>query len=313
VARRLAKVLNGRAAQQPFARAEDGVRRFEQALPRLVPGARIHSWQTSQDSLLVRLDLSQCPVTGYRDRFGVDLVDPPTRSTPENTRISLLLPNGSRWIPPQHSPLRAWRELGLISASGEPTRRGIIASFYQHGEGLAIAAALEQDDYSAASLALHIANLRGGHRFAAAEGGDSERLAAACRDAYGAATHEGYLQLGIPVGYGEGVAEALQSLLDKRSTLRRLAFGDLGHGDLERACREWISLLRRSVSTPALPWTRWTDFQQAAARLLEQLESGMPQPVTDPSLVEAGQLQGVSHHSLSLRDFQPLSAPVSRR
>ena len=37
-----------------------------------------------------------------------------------------------------------WRRLGLVDAQGVPTRRGQIVSYFSHGDGLAIAAALER-------------------------------------------------------------------------------------------------------------------------------------------------------------------------
>ncbi|HUF60724.1 MAG TPA: DEAD/DEAH box helicase [Verrucomicrobiales bacterium] len=312
LARKLIRPLAGRGPAA-FTGPEAAQALLENALSRLVPGARIHASTQSGDRLLVRLDLSACPVHAYRDRFGVFLLDPPIRNAPLDSRIFLLSPSGARFLPPPGSPLRAWRELDLIAANGDPTRRGLIASFYQHGEGLAIAAALEQEDYEAADLALHIANLRGGHRFASSSQGASERLASACRDAYGSASHAGYLTLGLPDRYGEGAAEALEGLLDKRVNSRRLLSGDVGQGDLERACREWINLLRHTVSAAPLPWGRWIAFQQAAAQLLDRFASDSSQSLACPSLLDASQLQGPSHHFLSLRDFHSSPALQPRR
>ncbi len=311
LARKLVRPLAGRGPSA-FADPEAAQNSLVRALPRLIPGARIHASTQSGDRLLVRLDLSDCPVHAYRDRFGVFLIDPPTRNAPLHPRISLLAPSGARILPTAGSPLRAWRELNLIAASGEPTRRGLVASFYQHGEGLAVAAALEQEDYEVFDLALHIANLRGGHRFASTSPGASERLASACRDAYGPASHAGYLNLGLPERYGEGTAEALECLLDKRVNSRRLLSTEVGQGDLERACREWINLLRHTVSAAALAWDRWTAFQHAAAQWLERFDSDPSPSLACPSLLDASQLQGSSHHFLSLRDFHSSSATLPR-
>ena len=38
-----------------------------------------------------------------------------------------------------------WRRLGLVDPAGVPTRRGRVASFFSQGDGLAIAAGLEDD------------------------------------------------------------------------------------------------------------------------------------------------------------------------
>ena len=42
---------------------------------------------------------------------------------------------------------QAWRKLRLIEESGKPTERGVLFSLFQGGEGLAIAAALEDIHY----------------------------------------------------------------------------------------------------------------------------------------------------------------------
>jgi hypothetical protein len=60
------------------------------------------------------------------------------------------------------SPAHAWRRLGLIDPEGHPTRRGIIFSYFHHGEGLAVAAALEDAEYPIDELVFDLANLRAG-------------------------------------------------------------------------------------------------------------------------------------------------------
>ena len=49
----------------------------------------------------------------------------------------------------------AWRKLGLIEEDGTPTRRGVIFSCFKGGEGLAIAAALEDELRGAFAAELH--------------------------------------------------------------------------------------------------------------------------------------------------------------
>ena len=60
-----------------------------------------------------------------------------------------------------------WRRLGLIEASGVPTRRGRVAGFFSQGDGLAIAAALEDETYPMEELVYGLANLDASHRFSA--------------------------------------------------------------------------------------------------------------------------------------------------
>jgi len=199
--------------------------------------------------------------------------------------------------PPKDSPVHAWRSLGLIEADGAPTRRGLIFSFFFHGEGLAVAAALETEDYDLEALVWHLANLRGGHRFASLEGHDSERLTIACRQTYGPVNYPGYLSLGLPIQYGEGATEGLRSMLDQGS--RRVAdVEELGRGDLERALHEWISLLRQVAQAPDLDWERWQAFKDLARQRLEGIES-MVKPFSIPtSILTTEQKQPFLRHQL---------------
>ncbi len=57
------------------------------------------------------------------------------------------------------TPAQYWYQLGLINAERVPTRRGVIFSFFNHGEGLAIAAALEDATYPVEELIYDVANL----------------------------------------------------------------------------------------------------------------------------------------------------------
>ena len=127
----------------------------------------------------------------------------------------------------------------------------------------AVAAALEDPGYPIEDLIVHLANLRAGHRFElddslAADDAGSERLAMACRQAYGPVDYEGYLRLGVPVGYGEGAAEAVQAWLrgDAAFPPKGAADFEFGPGDVERAYVEWLSLLRHSLSWRGPPWLR---------------------------------------------------------
>lgn len=216
------------------------------------------------DALMLRRDLSQRSADAVRDRHGVCLVDPPLRVASVKTETGLVDAVDGRWRQPRtDSPLDAWRKLGLIDEHAVPTRRGQVFSLFQHGEGLAVAAALEEDHYPADQLVMHLANLRGPLVRCEAEGGDSERLAAACHRAYGTRSYPGYLLHGLPEHYSEGLAERLQDHLDGRRP-RAASVDDLARGDLDRALVEWLSLLRRVDAAPALDWDRWGDLQQAA-------------------------------------------------
>ena len=181
--------------------------------------------------------------------------------------------------PSAGSPAHAWRKLGLIDDQGNPTRRGILFSFFQHGEGLAVAAALEDPHYPIDEMVLHFANLRAGHRFelndsSVGDNTGSERLAAACRQAFGPVDYEGYLRLGLPYTYGEGAAEVIQVMIEgKLHALfsKGREHLEFGHGDIERAFVEWLSFLRHIWNAPDLSdYPRWSELKVRCAGTIEK-------------------------------------------
>ncbi|MGV3660345.1 MAG: DEAD/DEAH box helicase [Prosthecobacter sp.] len=187
--------------------------------------------------------------------------------------------------PRSGSPIHAWRTLGLIDADGVPTRRGEIFSFFQHGEGLAIVAALEDESYPADELVHHLANLRSGSKFDLPQACGSERLAGVCRGTYGFVNHHGYLDNGLPTDYGEGAAELLDALLHPDRPGSHDLRAGIAEGDISRAYVEWLSLLRHITHAPEHPWRRWKALQEAARQTLR-------------------------HHTKTLRHFFHLDLPV---
>ncbi|MDQ8204382.1 DEAD/DEAH box helicase [Pelagicoccus sp. SDUM812003] len=161
-----------------------------------------------------------------------------------------------------------WRQLSLIEPNGVPTLRGQIFSLFQGGEGLAVAAALEDHSYSVDAIAHDIANLRAGYRF-----DDysqySHRLARACRVAYSDRSYEGYLKHGLPPQYGEGAAEVIAEWMQSGGKGRQTLSENLRLGDVQRARQEWLSLLRHIVNAPPLQWERWLELQSSASSILE--------------------------------------------
>ena len=66
------------------------------------------------------------------------------------------------------TPALAWRKLGLIEPDGTPTRRGVIAGFFHHGEGLGgrrRAGTGRRAIIRWRTSIFDLANLRAGHRF----------------------------------------------------------------------------------------------------------------------------------------------------
>ncbi|MDE0820314.1 MAG: hypothetical protein OSA95_04295 [Opitutales bacterium] len=164
-----------------------------------------------------------------------------------------------------------------------PTRRGILFSFFHQGEGLAVAAALEDPAYPVEDLVWHLANLRAGHRFERYVS-SSSRLSLVCREAYKRSTCPDYLSRGVPIHYGEGAAEVLIAIEGNPSKGREFIDEDLRTGDIERAAIEWRSLLRQVAFAPEYEWDRWQDLQKVARGLIsryrkELLQGNLP-PLT---------------------------------
>src|SRR4030095_13512360 len=125
-------------------------------------------------------------------------------------------------VPITVTPAWAWRKLGLIEPDGRPTRRGIVFSFFLHGEGVAAAAALEDETYPIDDLVFDLANLRAGARFAGDDAPHAGRLGALCQTVYERADFPGYLEMGVPPEYGAGAAEAVRELVLHRTPRAKL-------------------------------------------------------------------------------------------
>lgn len=227
-------------------------------------------------------DLSLLEVSVYHDSLGRPILNPQERSRVVRNDTEVHDREGtSPEISPAHrqprpgSPIHAWRTLGLIDAEGMPTRRGEIFSFFQGGEGLAIAAALEDEGYPLDELITHMANLRSGAKFDLPLACGSERLGAVCRNTYGFINHQGYLENGLPTDYGEGAAELLNTLLHPERPDTRELRQDIAEGDISRAYVEWLSLLRHLTHAPEHPWRRWQALQEEARRTLKKHDKTM--------------------------------------
>jgi superfamily II DNA/RNA helicase len=239
-------------------------------LPVLTQGGVAHGGLfLGRDSVQVKLDYSRASVRVWPDADNQPLINPPRRSVAkQDINLREVLGGGT-----MHTARagRLWKKLGLIDATGRPTDRGHIASLFQHGEGLAVAAALEDQAYDAHALAWDLAELRAGERVASA-GRNSSRLGACCRLTYKSLTAEGYLREGLPSGFGEGCAEALKgfALHGKIPPVDADGQGP-GQGDLERAVLEWRSTLQLIAHGPAHPSLRWQQLRAAAQEVLGRI------------------------------------------
>jgi len=247
-------------------------------IPELTRGGELAELVQRGDTLTARIDFSSIPISAHLDSLGCALQNPPTREA-----LPLVCRNcdqleHDRTVTITSSPAYAWRTLGLVEHDGTPTRRGIVCSFFQAGEGLAIAAALEEETYPVQDLVFDLANIRAGPRFAAEDAPLGGRLGILCQRVYGRADCPGYLEMGVPVHYGSGAAEVVRDMIDSPASRYKFTSEALRHGDIERALMEWRSLLRHIISAPPLEWTRWMELKAESAKYIDRS--------TSPALLE---------------------------
>ena len=232
-------------------------------------GANRAEFKEEDFSLIAKIDIGNSRIKCLTDSYGARLYNPPMRAeliqAKQNfAKLAGLSASGNL---NSETPAKLWVRLGLIDRNCAPTLRGRIFSFFNGGEGLSIAAAIEDNSYDLRDLAFDIANLRAGHRFAMNQKSASGRLADASRLAYNLASIKGCLKAGIPITYGDGASEIMREL-HAGANFQSLESDSLRRGDIERAYLEWLSLLRHISSLPDLNCPRWTEFKSACEKLL---------------------------------------------
>ena len=166
-----------------------------------------------------------------------------------------------------------WRRLGLVDAAGVPTLRGRIVSCFSQGDGLAIAAALEEETYPLEELVYDLADLDGGFRFCGDDNRWGGRLAMVCHQKFGLQSIQGYLENGVPPKYGAG-AERVVASVHKNPLNKHAWISDLlGPGDIDRVIIEWRSLLRQIAHAPDLDSARWRGLQSLSRGILNETQS----------------------------------------
>ena len=190
-----------------------------------------------------------------------------------------------------------WRRLELVDSNGVPTRRGRVVSFFSGGDGLAVAAALEDATYPLDELIYDLANLDAGFRFCGDDNRWGGRLALACHQKYALQSITGYLENGLPPKYGDGANTVVRVIQKDPFAKHRFVTDFLGAGDIDRIVIEWRSLLRSVANAPKLEWARWTEFQALAKATLQTTESPTE---TDLPPLELHQTKRVDHR-LKLR------------
>ena len=259
----------------------------------------IDEFVTRGDTISARVDFSALTIEAHVDSLGKALHSPPEQQNiPPVCRGCDQLEH-DRTAPISASPAFAWRQLGLVEPDGTPTRRGILFAFFQAGEGLAVAAALEDESYAIEDLVFDLANLRAGNRFAVEDAPLGGRLGSLCQRIYERADYPGYLEMGVPIHYGSGAAEVIREVIVHPGSRYKHVTESLRSGDIERALIEWRSLLRHITHAPDFEWSRWRELKLAAAHYIELTTS--PALLDLPSLLAAQQLRRGKDALVSLR------------
>jgi hypothetical protein len=223
--------------------------------------------------ILALVSIAELTMRVSVDSHGVALWRPPEREVLPYDCARCSLVETCKGLSTATGTAMLWRKLGLVDAAGVPTRRGRIVSYFSQGDGLAIAAALEEEHYPLEELIYDLADLDGGFRFCGDENRWGGRLALVCHERYGLQSVPGYLENGVPPKYGAGAERVVASVhknpLNKHGWVTDL----LGPGDIDRVIIEWRSLLRQIAHSPDMNWARWRSLQTLARNILQETES----------------------------------------
>jgi superfamily II DNA/RNA helicase len=230
-------------------------------------------FEIQEHKILAHVSLSDLTMRVPMDKYGVALWRPVEREVlPYDCAQCALVPVCKQLSTSTGTAL-LWRRLNLVDAAGIPTRRGRVVSFFSHGDGLAIAAALEDERYPLEEFIYDLANLDAGFRFCGDENRYAGRLAMVCHDKFGLQSIPGYLENGLPPKYGAG-AEQIVASVHKNPLAKQGWITDLvGVGDIDRVIIEWRSLMRQIAHAPDLDWARWRALQAMAKTILNETES----------------------------------------
>jgi hypothetical protein len=245
---------------------------------------------------LVSLELQTLKVPV--DRHGVALWRPKERNVLPADCAGCSLIAACRQLSAAPGTALTWRKLGLVDVRGHPSRRGRVVSFFSGGDGLAVAAALEDSSYALEDLVYDLANLEAGFRFCGVEDRWGGHLSYVCRKRYGPQSLEGYLECGVPPKYGSGAETVVRSIHKDPHSKARFATQFLGDGDIDRVIIEWRSLLRQIAHAPKLDWDRWTGLQTLARSILHEVQSPTE---TDLPPLEYNQTRRIDHRLILRR------------
>src|SRR5258708_3144663 len=255
------------------------------------------SFVTEGQRIVAQVNIAELTMRVPVDSHGVAIWKPSEREVLPADCARCALIEVCRGLEVKTGVALLWRRLGLVDISGVPTLCGEVVSFFSQGDGLAIAAALEDTKYPLDELIYDLANLDAGFRFCGEENRWAGRLGLECHERYGLQTIPGYLENGVPPKYGAGAEQIVASVhknpLNKHGWITDL----VGPGDIDRVIIEWRSLLRQIAHAPDLDWPRWRALQAMAKGILNETS---PPTMTDLPPLEYNQTRRVDHR-LGLR------------
>ena len=236
-------------------------------------GTPVLRFVTQGHKILAQVSLAELTVRVPVDSHGVAIWRPVQREVLPYDCAQCSLVEVCKGLATATGTAMLWRRLGLVDTTGAPTMRGRIVSFFSQGDGLAIAAALEDESYPLDELVYDLANLDGGFRFCGDDNRWGGRLATVCHERYGLQSIPGYLENGMPPKYGAGAEQVVASVHQNPANKHAWITDLLGAGDIDRAIIEWRSLLRQITHAPELDWPRWRALQALAKGILNETES----------------------------------------
>ena len=297
IAKWVRRMTNWNGRQAPFAVWQEQIAPLvEQHLAK--QKTPVIRFEVQEHKILAHVSLGELTMRVPVDQYGVALWRPPEREVlPYDCAQCALVPV-CKQLPTSTGTALLWRRLNLVDAAGVPTRRGRLVSFFSQGDGLAIAAGLEDEKYSLEEFIYDLANLDAGFRFCGDENRFGGHLAIACHEKFGLQSIPGYLENGLPPKYGAGAEEIVASVhknpLNKQGWLTDL----VGVGDIDRVIIEWRSLLRQIAHAPDLDWPRWRALQSMAKTILNETESPT---LTDLPPLAYNQTRRVDHRLILRR------------
>lgn len=231
-------------------------------------GARVENFQVGINGVSARVDISDIKIKAVIDSYGAKLFNPQKRDVDASSENDFLRLSGlSKSQFHGESIAQQWFRLGLVDEHFKPTLRGRIFSFFNGGEGYAVAAAVEDASYDISDIVFDLANLRAGGRFhlSQSRAGCSSRMADCCALAFFSSNIKGALKAGVPITYGGGASEIVRGMR-RGDPPSKFQCDMIARGDIERAYLEWKSILNHISNLPDLPCARWEELKAACAK-----------------------------------------------